>query len=288
MDLSSLIKESMKSNVYDVDTDVEEMNIFEGNTKEDGDEIIEKEKIVSKKILDKKDVVSENIISLNSIKNDIDIKEKKEEIEEHQFANKLIHMKDYINTNVEKLQYTKYIDISSEELSDDGIIILKSIGDDKNKIIQLYKNMNDYNVLDKNLEYMKLCGENGFLIKYESENNYHWKLYGTKSNISVVLFLDIGDKQYPLYIEKTTKTKFTDSYVPDEVHIFNTEEYLNRLDDDSNFDIEECCIYYHPFYKKMDELTSKKLVVDKLHDILMKTYDVAHCLKIINAMLNII
>jgi len=200
----------------------------------------------------------------------------------------VIDLKKYISDNADKLQYTKYIDISSDDITnEDGIVILKSIEENKN-IIQLYKDMNNYNVFNNEIEYMKLFGENGFMIKYAAIGEYHFKLYGTKSSMCATLFISINDKQYPIYYEKFSKTKFDKLEWPDDFHLMSVEEYTNQLNDDRSFDIEDCCIYYNPLYKKMDELTTKKLVIDKLHEILTKTYDVSHCIKIINAIINII
>jgi len=200
----------------------------------------------------------------------------------------IIDFKKHIGSNINKLQYTKCVNISSDDISnDDGIVILKSTEEDKN-IIQLYKDMNHYGIFDYGIEYMKLFGENGFVIKYESNENYHWKLYGTKSSMCVTLFIDIDGKQYPVFYEKFTRTRFNKMEWPDDFHLMSVSEYINQLNDDSSFDIEDCCIYYPPLFKKADELTTKKLVIDRLHEILVKTYDVGHCIKVIDAMIKII
>jgi len=200
----------------------------------------------------------------------------------------VVDFKKHIGENIENLQYTKCLNITSNDISnEDGIIMLKSVEGDKN-IIQLYKNMNNYNIFDGEIDYMKLFGENGFMIKYKSIGDYHWKLYGAKSSMCVALFINIGEKQYPLFVDKFAKTKFDRLEWPDDFTLMTIEEYTSFMNDNSSFNIENCCVFYHPLYKKMDELNTKKLVIDKLHDILVKTYDVAHCIKVINAMIKII
>jgi len=200
----------------------------------------------------------------------------------------VVDFKKNISDNINNLQFTKCLTITSDDISnEDGIVILKSTEDSKS-IIQLYKNMNNYNVFDHEVDYMKLCGENGFMIKYKSIDNYHWKLYGTKSSICVTMFIEVDENQYPIYHRKFTKTKFDKVELPENFYLMSVDEYREKLEDDSNFDIESCCIYYPPLYKKMDELITKKIVMQKLHDILVKTYDIAHCIKIFNAMTYII
>jgi hypothetical protein len=206
----------------------------------------------------------------------------------HTLVYDLINFKDLLLNNI-NLQYTKVIDTSNiNDFSDeDGIVIFKSLIEN-NHTIQMYKNMNEYMIFDKSIESMNLFGENGFMIKFQNEDIYHWKAYGTKSTICFALFIEVNDKNYPLYMTKFVRNKvkkieWNDSFVLLDATSFNAQLYNNDY-----FDAEDCCVYYSPFYKKMDELTDKQTTINKLHDILDKTYDVAHSMKLINAMINIL
>jgi len=197
-----------------------------------------------------------------------------------------INFETFLN-RTNNLQFTTKIDLTNiSDISDNGIVILKSTEENNNNI-QIYKHMNDYMVFDKSTDYMKLFGENGFVIKYESDGDYHWKIYGTKSNLCTVLFVDSNDHSYPIWFDKFRRNKNIEVNL-DNLIISDPETIERSIDDDSTFDAEDCCIYYTPFYQKMEMLTSKRIVINTLHDILNKTIDVAHSIKVINAMINLI
>lgn len=194
--------------------------------------------------------------------------------------------KSLVNSNSDNLRYTKCLPVDSIEgvMLSDGIVFLKPVGEE-NKIIQLYKNMHKFHVPDLRVEYLKLCGENGYLIKYQNDGDYHWRVYNLKTTAYMVLFCRVDDDHIPIYINRYLRSMKPKFVFSNDYILLNPTMISDKINDNTDFNPEKYCEYYPRLYKRMSELTSKKVTFDIYQGALKKYIDVVHTITIINAML---
>ena len=191
-------------------------------------------------------------------------------------------LSDWINTynTVEHLVNTKVIDTSNITDLQNNLVLFKNINNDIKDTIILYKNIDEYKVFNLPPDHMTLFGESGFHIQYSLNDRYKIKFYGTKSTVYFTLCLIHDDKFYPIHCDKSNKFKL-------ESHNYtglSDEQFIASLDNNTNFNFEDCLLMYKPLTKLDEPLNNKREVLNWMHEKSNTIFDVSHAIKINNAM----
>jgi len=209
------------------------------------------------------------------------------EVEEIMFENIALTTTDlisWLNSNENNLQFCKKIDITGINDLNENILLLKNINCDK-EFIQMYKNADTYKVLDFPCHHMKLFGENGFHILYNVNEQYKIKFYGTKTTVYATICLQHDEKLFPIYHYKSNKSKL-ENY--DVANLVTIEHFNNLVNNNTNFNFEDCILLYPPIHKTDNEMTTKLEVLEWLHEKSLNVFDVPHAVKIDIAMWRIL
>jgi len=192
----------------------------------------------------------------------------------------IISFNTWVNNNSPNLQSVAKVDLVNLTNAN-NTTLLKSI-DCELEIIQLYKNTDDYYVYSAPCSYMKLFGENGFLIQYEPINNYVIKLYGTRTNVYSTICYNYNNILFPIKFSKFIRNNIEPLT---ETFAVNADDIEFRINDISNFDIEACYILHKTLVPVSKKNLTKPAMINYLINKNNKVFDVSHNIKIDNAII---